>query len=74
MKAIVQYKYGSPGQEAPFVSTPNHDDLVTLKKLVESGKVHPVLDKVYPLADTADAYRYIGEGHARAKIIVRITE
>src|SRR6056297_2220242 len=61
-------------QEAPFVSTPNHDDLVTLKKLVESGKVHPVLDKVYPLAETAEAYRYIGKGRARAKIAIRITE
>jgi len=61
-------------QEAPFVSTPNHDDLVTLKKLVESGKVNPVLDKIYPLAETAEAYRYIGKGRARAKVIVRITE
>lgn len=61
-------------QEAPFVSTPNHDDLVTLRELVKSGKVRPVLDKVYRLAETAEAYRYIGKGRARAKVVVRITE
>lgn len=60
-------------QQAPFVSAPNHQDLEVLRNLIESGKVKPVLEKVYPLDETPEAYRHIGTGHARAKIVVRIS-
>jgi len=60
-------------QQAPFVSAPNHQDLEVLRNLIESGKVKPVLEKVYPLDETPEAYRHIATGHARAKIVVHIS-
>ena len=39
-------------------------------KLLESGKVTPVIDRIYPLIDALDAVSYLGERHARGKIVV----
>jgi NADPH:quinone reductase-like Zn-dependent oxidoreductase len=47
-------------------------DMQTIKELLESGKVVPVIDKVYPLSEVAEALRYLGAGHARGKIIITI--
>jgi NADPH:quinone reductase-like Zn-dependent oxidoreductase len=49
---------------------PRHADLLVLKELVESGKLRPVIDRTFPLAETADALRYIEGGHARGKVVV----
>jgi NADPH:quinone reductase-like Zn-dependent oxidoreductase len=43
-----------------------------LRDLLESGKVKPVVDRRYDLADTAEAFRYLGEGHAQGKIVVTL--
>jgi NADPH:quinone reductase-like Zn-dependent oxidoreductase len=59
-------------QGRPFVSTPNQDDLITLKELVEAGRVTPVVDRTYPLRETAEAFRYLDQGHARGKVIIVI--
>jgi NADPH:quinone reductase-like Zn-dependent oxidoreductase len=48
------------------------DDLITLGDLVESGKVRPVIDRTYKLNQSADAMRYLGEGHARGKVVVTV--
>ncbi len=55
-----------------FVAKPNQADLNVMKELVESGRVKPVIDKFYPLRETADAMRYLEEGHARGKIVITI--
>lgn len=57
-------------QERPFVSTPNQDDLITLKELVEAGRVTPVIDRTYALSETAEAFRYLDQGHAHGKVII----
>jgi NADPH:quinone reductase-like Zn-dependent oxidoreductase len=54
-----------------FVSTPRRDRLSFVAELVEAGKVAPVLDREYALADVPAAVRYVGEGHARGKVVVR---
>ncbi len=59
-------------QGRPFVSMANSDDLVVLKKLVDSGDIKPVIDRTYPLSETPEALRYIGEGHARGKIVIQM--
>ncbi len=56
--------------ERPFVSAPNQDDLITLKELVEAGRVTPVIDRTYPLRETAEAFRYLDQGHAQGKVII----
>jgi len=57
-------------QGRPFVSTPNRDDLITLKELVEAGRIAPVIDRTYPLGETAEAFRYLDRGHAQGKVII----
>jgi NADPH:quinone reductase-like Zn-dependent oxidoreductase len=56
--------------ERPFVARPNQDDLITLKELVEAGRVTPVIDRTYPLEETAGAFRYLDQGHARGKVVI----
>jgi NADPH:quinone reductase-like Zn-dependent oxidoreductase len=56
----------------PFVSAPNQEDLTTLKELVEAGKVAPVIDRTYPLGETAEAFRYLDQGHARGKVVIAV--
>src|SRR5215210_5143725 len=55
-----------------FVSTPNHEDLLVLGELVESGKVTPVIDRTYPLAEVPEAMRYLEGGHARGKVLITV--
>jgi NADPH:quinone reductase-like Zn-dependent oxidoreductase len=53
-----------------YLSVANHEDLVTLKELIESGKLRPVIDRKYPLHETPAALAYIEGGHARGKVVV----
>jgi len=57
-------------QGRPFVSTPNQNDFTTLKELIESGRVSPVIDRTYPLRETAEAFRYLDQGHAQGKVVI----
>ncbi len=59
-------------QGRTFVSMPNRDDLVVLTEIIESGKVEPIIDRTYPLSETAQAMGYLGQGHARAKVVVTV--
>lgn len=47
-------------------------DLAVLKELVEAGKLTSVIDKQYPLSETAEALRYLGAGHARGKVVITL--
>ncbi len=51
----------------------NKEDLLFLKKLLEAEKIIPVIDRCYPLAETAEAIRYLETGRARGKVIITIT-
>jgi NADPH:quinone reductase-like Zn-dependent oxidoreductase len=53
-----------------YLSVPNHEDLVILKELIESGKLTPVIDRTYPLHETSVALGYIEGGHARGKVVI----
>ena len=55
-----------------FVNKENHEDLLVLKELIESGKVAPVIDKTYSLAEVPEAIRYLEEGHARGKVVISL--
>ena len=41
-------------------------------KLVEEGKIHPVIERSYSLDQAAEAMRYLGEGHAQGKVIIKV--
>jgi NADPH:quinone reductase-like Zn-dependent oxidoreductase len=51
---------------------PDQKDLVYMKELIEAGKVVPVIDKRYPLREIPEALRYLGEGHARGKVVITV--
>jgi NADPH:quinone reductase-like Zn-dependent oxidoreductase len=50
----------------------NQKDLVYVKELLEAGKVVPVIERRYPLGETAEALRYLEEGHARGKVVITV--
>jgi NADPH:quinone reductase-like Zn-dependent oxidoreductase len=47
-------------------------DLLILKEMIEAGEITPVIDRRYPLSETAEALRYLGDGHARGKVIITV--
>ena len=50
----------------------NKEDLASIKELLEAGKIVPVIDRCYPLAETAEAIRYLETGHARGKVVIAV--
>ncbi|MBI5869236.1 MAG: NAD(P)-dependent alcohol dehydrogenase [candidate division Zixibacteria bacterium] len=48
------------------------DDLVVLKNMIEAGKVTPALDRTFPLAEAAQAIRYLTEGKVKGKCVITI--
>jgi NADPH:quinone reductase-like Zn-dependent oxidoreductase len=52
----------------------NQQDLITIKELCEAGEVMPVVDRRYPLSGVAEAIRYYGQGHARGKVVITVTQ
>ena len=69
MKALVLSLFMRQ-QGRPFLSLPNKEDLATLKELVESGKVTPIIDRTYPLSKILEAIGHVGEGHVRGKVVI----
>jgi len=57
---------------ATFLASVTKEDLLVLKELIEAGKITPVIDRTYPLRETAEAIRYLEDGHARAKVVIII--
>ena len=56
-----------------FIGKPSSDDLETLAEWLAEGTVRPAIDRRYPLAEAEDAFRYLGEGHARGKIVIAVS-
>jgi NADPH:quinone reductase-like Zn-dependent oxidoreductase len=52
----------------------NRKDLDILKEMLDAGKIAPVIDRCYPLGDAREALRYLGEGHARGKIVLTMAQ
>ena len=55
-----------------FIAKLNRDDLDVLRGMIEAGDVRSVVDRRYELSDVADAFRHMGEGHPRGKIVVTV--
>jgi len=64
----------SDGQKLGFMGIAkfNHEDLLVLSELLEAKKITPVIEKRYPLSETAEALRYLATGHARAKVVITV--
>ena len=57
----------------PFVAKPSSDDLQFLRELIEAGSVTPVIDRTYPLSESADAIRYLETGRAQGKVVISVS-
>jgi NADPH:quinone reductase-like Zn-dependent oxidoreductase len=53
-----------------LASTENAADLQVLRDLIESGQITPVIDRTYPLSETAAAIAYVHDGRARGKVVI----
>jgi len=71
IKAVVLSPFVSQRLGA-FEAKRSKEDLQVLKELIESGKVSPVIDRTYPLSETAEAIRYLEAGHARGKVVITV--
>jgi NADPH:quinone reductase-like Zn-dependent oxidoreductase len=63
---------GSRRKAVFFIAKFNRDDMNVLAELLESGKVAPVVERSYPLSETPDAIRHVGEGHPQGKIVIAV--
>jgi hypothetical protein len=77
MKAIVQSGYGSPAALAlrevdrPVAAQqPGHEGHA--EGAARTGKLTPIIDRTYPLAQVPEAIRYLAEGNRRGRIIVTV--
>jgi len=55
-----------------YIAKLTKEDFGVLHDLMQSGKVTPVIDRTYKLEQTADAVRYMEEGHARGKVVITV--
>ena len=59
-------------QLRPLLAAESYQDLLTLTDLIETGKVIPAVDRIYPLPEAADAVRYVHSGQARGKVVITV--
>ena len=55
-----------------FISAENPDDLLLLTEYIEAGRLTPVIDRTYSLAEAADAIRHLEAGHACGKTVITV--
>ncbi|MFI6726072.1 NADP-dependent oxidoreductase [Streptomyces atratus] len=55
-----------------FIVEPDRAGLEAVARLIEDGRINPVLDRVLPLAETRDAYQALAQEHRRGKVVIHV--
>ena len=62
-------------QKAPsFIAKSNQADLTQIGEMIVTGKIAPIIDRRYKLAETPEAIRYLEAGHARGKVLILVAD
>ena len=65
-------KFGNKKIGFMGIAKTSKEDLLVLKELLEAGKITPIIDKCYPLSETAKAIKYLIEEHGRGKVVITV--
>jgi len=75
--AVIQSPFGgvlNNRKIVTFDTQPNTDDLATIRKMIEKGNVLPRVDRVFPIEQTVDALKYLAEGNANGKVVIKMPD